>query len=68
MRWVHYTDDMLEFIRQLYDLQEMAPFDWSVWVEERGNDLWEDPQRLAKASLEECRMLLTAHVRANRLT
>ena len=53
--WVVFTDDVLEFIRQLYGLEVVAPFDRSAWVEQRGNELWEDPQRLAEASLEECR-------------
>lgn len=65
---VGYADDVLEFIRQLYDLQVVAPFDWSSWTQERGNELWDDPQRLAGASLEECRMLLAAHLRADRFT
>jgi hypothetical protein len=30
--------------------------------------LWEDPQRLAEASLEDCRMLLASHLRADRFT
>ncbi len=68
MPWVDYTDDVREFIRQLYDLQVVAPFDWGTWTQERGNELWEDPQRLAEASLEECRMLLAAHLRADRFT
>ena len=68
MPWVDYTDDVLDFIHQLYELQVVAPFDWGAWVEKRGNELWEDPQRLAAVSLEECRMLLTAHVRADRFT
>lgn len=68
MPWVDYTDDVLEFIRQLYDLQVVAPFDWGSWTQERGRELWDDPERLADASLEECRMLLAAHLRADRFT
>ena len=66
MPWVGYTDDVLVFIRQLHDLQVVAPFDWISWTQERGRELWDDPQRLAGASLEECRMLLAAHLRADR--
>ena len=33
MPWVVYTDDVLGFTRHLYDLQVVAPFDWSGWVE-----------------------------------
>ena len=66
--WVDYADDVLEFVRELYDLHVVAPFDWGSWVQERGNELLADPQRLEEASLEECRMLLAAHVRADRFT
>jgi hypothetical protein len=66
--WVDYTSDVLEFIHQLYDLQVVAPFDWGTWIQERGRALWEGPQRLAEASLEDCRMLLASHLRADRFT
>jgi hypothetical protein len=68
MPWVDYADAVLDFARQLYDLQVIASFDWSTWIQERGNELWEHPQRLAEASLEDCRMLLAAHVRADRFS
>lgn len=60
------SDDALAFIRCLYDQQVVAGFDWSGWLDEGGRQLAEDPERLVTASLEECRMLLTAHVRADR--
>lgn len=65
---VAHDERVLAFVQELYDLEVVAPFDWGTWFEERGGELWEDPARLAGASLEECRMLLTAHVRADRFT
>ena len=67
-RWVEYAASVNEFVQELYELEVVAPFDWGTWIQERGNELREDPQRLAEASLEECRMLLSAHVRADRFT
>ena len=66
MPWVDYADDVLEFALELYDLEVVVPLDWGTWIKDRGNELWEDGDRLAEASLEECRMLLAAHVRADR--
>jgi len=60
------SDDALAFIQRLYDHQVAAGFDWSAWLDQGGRQLAEDPERLAAATLEECRMLLTAHVRADR--
>lgn len=68
MPFVAYSDDVMTFSSQLYGLQVVAGFDWGTWVGGRGNELWEDPRRLAAASLEECRMLLTAHMRADRFS
>ena len=68
MPWVDYSDDVLEFIHQLYELQVVAPFDWGSWTQERGRELRDNHERLADASLEECRMLLAAHLRADRFT
>ena len=35
-------------------------------MDRRGRALTEDPEQLSAATLEDCRMLLTAHVRADR--
>ena len=60
------SDDTLAFIRCLDDQQVVTGFDWSGWLGEGGREIAEDPDRLATATLEECRMLLSAHVRADR--
>ena len=68
MPFVAYSEEVREFIGHLNHLQVVSPFDWGTWGQDRGKELGEDPQRLAEASLEECRMLLTAHVRADRFS
>jgi hypothetical protein len=68
MPWVDYADDVADFIRQLRVLHVVASFDWIIWMRERGNVFWKDPKRLAEASLEDCRLLLTAHVQADRFS
>lgn len=54
------------FISCLYETGIVTGADWKTWLEEGGVSLYEDPERLATATLEECRMLLIAHVRNDR--
>lgn len=54
------------FITCLHDTQIVAGADWSTWLQEGGLAFYEDPGRLADATLEQCRMLLIAHVRNDR--
>lgn len=59
--------DVSRFLDCLYDHEVIAPFDWPTWSNEgRGRVLVKQPAAIADASLEECRMLLTTHVRADR--
>ncbi len=60
------SDDAARFLRELYDEQVVAPFDWGVWLQERGRELLEDHHALETATLEECRMLLAAVARSDR--
>lgn len=60
--------EVSEFLACLYDTDIVAPMDWSAWLAEGGRALYDDPDRLATATLEECRMLLIAHVRADRFS
>ena len=60
------SDETLAFVKCLDDQQVVAGFDWSGWLAEGGREIVEDPDRLATATLEECRMLLAAHARADR--
>lgn len=52
----------------LYDTNVVASVDWSTWLAEGGRALYDDPDRLNAATLDECRMLLIAHVRADRFS
>ena len=54
------------FLACLYDTGIVADMDWPTWLEEVGRPLYDDPNQLVTATLEQCRMLLIAHVRADR--
>ncbi|MFU8841198.1 MAG: DUF6508 domain-containing protein [Nitriliruptoraceae bacterium] len=54
------------FVGCLYETDVVTGTDWTTWLEEGGVALYEDPERLATATLEECRILLIAHVRNDR--
>jgi hypothetical protein len=54
------------FISRLYETEVVTGADWNTWLEEGGVALYKDPERLATATLEDCRMLLIAHVRNDR--
>lgn len=56
------------FIACLYDTQVIADADWTTWLEDGGRVLYDDPEQLGRATLEQCRMLLIAHIRADRFT
>ena len=66
--WPHtvYAPEVDAFIACLYDTQVVAGADWNTWLEEGGLQFHEDPEQLATANLEQCRMLLIAHVRNDR--
>ena len=64
--FVQFSDETEAFVSCLYEEQVVAGFDWGAWVARRGRALSEDPEQLSGATLEECRMLLAAHVRADR--
>ena len=54
------------FISCLYETGIVTGADWKTWLEEGGVSLYRNPERLATATLEECRILLIAHVRNDR--
>lgn len=54
------------FIACLYDTQIVTDADWSAWLEDGGRTLYDDPEQLGQATLEQCRMLLIAHARTDR--
>jgi hypothetical protein len=54
------------FVTMLYDENVVAGFDWSGWMEHRGRELATTRELLEGASLEDCRRLLAALVRADR--
>ena len=64
--FVRFSAEVEAFVSCLYEQQVVAGFDWSAWVDRRGRALTEDPEQLSAATLEDCRMLLAAHVRADR--
>lgn len=61
-----WSDLVGELTRTLYETNVVAGFDWPAWMQERGRMLRDDPAQLDAASLEDCRRLLTAAVRADR--
>jgi len=61
-----YADEVLAFVRDLYDLGFVVPFDWPGWDE--GRRLLDEPDRIAGISLEECVKLLTTVVRSARFS
>ena len=46
----------------------LAATDWTSWLREAGEVFHDEPDRLAAATLEQCSMLLIAHVRADRFS
>ena len=64
--YVVYAPEVDAFIACLYDTQVVVGAHWNTWLEEGGLRFYEDPEQLATATLEEYRMLLIAHVRADR--
>lgn len=64
--YVVFAPEVDAFVACLYDSDIVAGADWNTWLEEGGFAFYEDPDRLAGASLEQCRMLLIAHVRNDR--
>lgn len=61
-----YADEVIAFVRDLYDLGFIVPFDWPGW--EEGRRLVDKPERIAGASLKECVKLLTTIVRSARFS
>ena len=68
--WPHtvYAPEVNAFITCLYDTDIVAGTDWTTWLHEGGEAFYVEPDRLAEATLEQCRMLLIAHVRADRFS
>jgi hypothetical protein len=66
MPYVSLDETASELVARLYDEGVIASFDWSEWMSARGTRLYESEAELRSASLEDCRRLLTAHVRADR--
>lgn len=60
------SDDARGLVQCLYATGVVSGMDWTTWMQEEGQALDDDRDRLAEATLEQCRMLLTAHVRADR--
>jgi len=67
-RYVAFSEDIERFITCLYDTDIVAGTDWTTWLREGGEAFYVEPDRLAEATLEQCRMLLIAHVRADRFS
>lgn len=44
----------------------VTSFDWPTWMTGRGRELTGDPEAIGRATLEECRRLLVAHLRRDR--
>lgn len=63
-----HSERLSAFLRALYDTQVVAGFDWPEWLNRHGWVLQEQPERLASASLEDCRRLLVALARGDRFT
>ena len=68
MGYVVLSETARSFVAMLYDEQVVTGFDWPGWMEHRGNDLASNPTLVAGASLEDCRRLLCALVRADRFS
>ena len=66
MRYAVLASEAEALISCLYDTNVVASKDWRTGLEQGGVALFEDPDRLATATLEECRTLLIAHVRNDR--
>lgn len=67
-RYAVLSPDAERFITCLYDTNIVAGTDWTTWLQQGGEAFYVDPDRLDEATLEQCRMLLIAHVRADRFT
>ena len=65
MPWCELSPDAAEFGRGLYDEDLIVQFDWPAWTE-TAKQYFDDPERLAGASLEDCLKLLTVIARADR--
>lgn len=63
-----YPDEIGELITILHAAEVVAPFPWPAWMEQRGQALWDAPELVSEASLEDCRRLLAAVVRGERFT
>ncbi|MGM0819324.1 MAG: ADP-ribosylglycohydrolase family protein, partial [Actinomycetota bacterium] len=55
-----------DLLRDLDEVGVVAPFDWSAWLQHRGEALLDDASALSDASLEDCRRLLAALARSDR--
>jgi hypothetical protein len=66
MGYVAFSATAEAFLATLYDERVVAGFDWPSWMEHRGGELAANRELLGGASLEDCRRLLAALVRADR--
>jgi len=67
MPWYSCSEDVLNFVQDLYDNNIIYSFDWPAWQEE-AERLHNDPEALASADRETLRKLLTVHVRKDRVS
>lgn len=68
MGYAELAEAVEAFVAMLYDEQVVVGFDWPGWMDERGRELVDSRELLADASLEDCRRLLAALVRADRFS
>ena len=59
-RDVVFSQDVQRFITCLYDTDIVAGTDWTTWLREGGKAFYVELERLAEATLEQCRILLIA--------
>lgn len=62
--WVEPSAQGTQFLHLAGQAQVVSPFDYTTWMTERGHELYEDPDRIATATLDECRNLLMAVIAA----
>jgi len=67
MPWYSNSDEVLNFVQELYDNNIIYSFDWPAWQDE-AEKLYNDPDALASANLDTLRKLLTVHVRKDRFS
>ncbi len=64
--WVELSAQGTQFLHLAAQAQVVSPFDYTTWMTQRGHEFSEDPDRIAAASLDECRNLLVVVIRGDR--